>query len=152
MRCCSDLSLFDKVRLGLRESNTVGWDNAHLSIELAIRVYDNPVGKRFLSEFLHQITSIMLDQVSCDWRWEALDSDDNDAWVLNRSHTLRYWLVNACESRYVRVYDCSLVHAYSCSNINPSQSFSRLIGLLMSCFIRVNPSQVCEDFSPIYIR
>lgn len=58
-----DVSLFDKVRVGLAESNTVGWDNAHLSIERAIDWYDTLPAKRFLKDLLHQVTSIMLDQV-----------------------------------------------------------------------------------------
>lgn len=58
-----DLSVFEMVRKGLADTSTVGWDNAHVSIELATKVYNRPEAKRFLHQFLHQITGIMLDQV-----------------------------------------------------------------------------------------
>lgn len=58
-----DLSVFEMVRKGLADTSTVGWDNAHMSIELATKVYNRPEAKRFLHQFLHQITGIMLDQV-----------------------------------------------------------------------------------------
>lgn len=66
MERTADVSMFEKVRAGLAESNTVGWDNAHLSIELAIRMYRSPPSKRFLNDLLQQITGIMLDQVSIE--------------------------------------------------------------------------------------
>lgn len=58
-----DLSPFELVRKGLAESNTVGWSLAPQSIELATRVYPHPDAVRFLEDFLHQVTGIMLDQV-----------------------------------------------------------------------------------------
>ena len=58
-----DLSAFESVRQGLAESNTVGWQLAPLSIDLATKWYKFPESKRFLADFLHQVTGIMLDQV-----------------------------------------------------------------------------------------
>lgn len=59
-----DLSAFESVRQGLAESNTVGWQLAPTSIDLATRVYRHQEAQRFLRQFLHQVTGIMLDQVS----------------------------------------------------------------------------------------
>lgn len=58
-----DLSPFESVRQGLAENNTVGWQLAPASIELATRVFHTPEAQRFLGDFLHQVTGIMLDQV-----------------------------------------------------------------------------------------
>lgn len=58
-----DLSAFESVRQGLAESNTVGWQLAPMSIDLATTWYNLPESQRFLSDFLYQITGIMLDQV-----------------------------------------------------------------------------------------
>lgn len=59
-----DLSPFDSVRQGLAENNTVGWQLAPTSIDLATKIYHHIESKRFLSDYLHQVTGIMLDQVS----------------------------------------------------------------------------------------
>lgn len=58
-----DLTPFESVRQGLAENNTVGWQLAPASIELATRVFHAPEAQRFLGDFLHQVTGIMLDQV-----------------------------------------------------------------------------------------
>lgn len=58
-----DLSPFESVRQGLADSNTVGWTLAPQSIELAGKIYPHPEAVRFLNDFLHQVTGIMLDQV-----------------------------------------------------------------------------------------
>lgn len=58
-----DLTPFESVRQGLAENNTVGWQLAPASIELATRVFHTPEAQRFLGDFLHQVTGIMLDQV-----------------------------------------------------------------------------------------
>eukprot|EP00903_Cladosiphon_okamuranus_P009694 g9223.t1 len=57
-----DLSPFESVRQGLAENNTVGWNLAPQSIELAGKIYPHPEAVRFLNDFLHQVTGIMLDQ------------------------------------------------------------------------------------------
>ncbi|CAM9975620.1 unnamed protein product, partial [Discosporangium mesarthrocarpum] len=57
-----DTAVFDAVRKSLQLSQTVGWDHAHISIDLAIELFDTEEGQVFLSGYLHQITSIMLDQ------------------------------------------------------------------------------------------
>lgn len=59
-----DLSAFESVRQGLAESNTVGWQLAPTSIDLATRYFHHADSQRFLRQFLHQVTGIMLDQVS----------------------------------------------------------------------------------------
>lgn len=58
-----DLSPFEAVRVGLAENNTVAWQLAPASIDLATREYNHPDSQRFLANFLHQVTGIMLDQV-----------------------------------------------------------------------------------------
>ncbi|CAM9650657.1 unnamed protein product [Ectocarpus sp. 6 AP-2014] len=57
-----DLTPFDSVRQGLADNNTVGWSLAPTSIELATKIYPHPRAIGFLSDFLHQVTGIMLDQ------------------------------------------------------------------------------------------
>ncbi|CAM9990002.1 unnamed protein product, partial [Ectocarpus fasciculatus] len=57
-----DLTPFDNVRQGLADNNTVGWSLAPISIELATKIYPHPRAIVFLSDFLHQVTGIMLDQ------------------------------------------------------------------------------------------
>lgn len=41
----------------------MGWALAPQSIELAGKIYPHPEAVRFLNDFLHQVTGIMLDQV-----------------------------------------------------------------------------------------
>lgn len=41
----------------------MGWQLAPMSIDLAATWYNLPESQRFLSDFLYQITGIMLDQV-----------------------------------------------------------------------------------------
>lgn len=41
----------------------MGWTLAPQSIELANKIYPHPEAVRFLNDFLHQVTGIMLDQV-----------------------------------------------------------------------------------------
>ena len=43
----------------------MGWTLAPQSIELANKIYPHPEAVRFLNDFLHQVTGIMLDQVLC---------------------------------------------------------------------------------------
>ncbi|CAN0253844.1 unnamed protein product, partial [Hapterophycus canaliculatus] len=54
---------FEHVRQGLADNNTVGWSLAPESIDLAYKIYPRPEAVRFLTDFLHQVTGIMLDQV-----------------------------------------------------------------------------------------
>ncbi|CAM9913858.1 unnamed protein product, partial [Laminaria digitata] len=57
-----DFTAFESVRQGLADSNTVGWQLAPTSIDLATRHFRHIESLRFLKQFLHQVTGIMLDQ------------------------------------------------------------------------------------------
>ncbi|CAM9396742.1 unnamed protein product, partial [Scytosiphon promiscuus] len=57
-----DLTPFENVRQGLAENNTVGWSLAPQSIDLAYKIYPRQEAVQFLTDYLHQVTGIMLDQ------------------------------------------------------------------------------------------